>query len=99
MSLVLNPDAKHMSPQFDIVRDDSFQTVSSSGANSLPPNWKEMFNVNHCSDDENFKSPLEAKIDDKSKAVRVHFSNKTDEVSNDNDTVNPLTTVSEGDEE
>ena len=56
-----------------------------------------MINVNHCSDDDNFKSPLQAKVNDKLKTVNAHFSDKDDEASNG--TIDPATTVPEEDEE
>ena len=42
LALVLNPRTGHVSPQFHIVFDDLFTTVSFMNKNQLPPNWAEL---------------------------------------------------------
>ena len=56
--------------------NDNFQTVLYSLANSLLLNWKQIFKTDHCSNDENFQSSLEAKLsNDKSVKVSFQFDN------------------------
>ena len=47
-----------MSPQFHLVHDDDFQTITQSGSNALPPNWRDVFDTHYHTDDENFQNPL-----------------------------------------
>ena len=94
VSLVFNPATNHISPQFHIVHDNDFQTVSPSGSNSLPLNWKEVFEVDHYIDDVNFTTPLESKISDKISKVSVRFSDKND---NDETIIDTIPLVLEGD--
>ena len=59
--------------------------------NSLPANWREIFEVQHYADDENFTKPLEAQVNNKNVNLRVRFSDS----SSASEGVNP---VSEGDD-
>jgi hypothetical protein len=42
MFLVLNPRTGHVSPQFHVVYDDDFTTVSNLRAATVPPHWAEL---------------------------------------------------------
>eukprot|EP00957_Ditylum_brightwellii_P013135 992665-Ditylum_brightwellii.AAC.1 len=42
MALVWNPSTGQVSPQFHIVFDDDFSTVTYMEAGTIPPNWKEL---------------------------------------------------------
>ena len=61
-SLALDPEPNCATPSFHTVHDDDFQTVVSKTSITLPPNWRDTFAINHCADDENFTSPLIAKV-------------------------------------
>ena len=92
VSLVFKPVTNHISPQFHIVHDDDFQTVSPSGSNSLPLNWKEVFEIDHYANDQNFQTPLEAKVNDKIAKVSARFPDPDNEPAN-----NTVALASEGD--
>ncbi len=42
VALVLNPRTEHVSPQFHVVFDDFFSTVSYMKQSKVPPNWSEL---------------------------------------------------------
>ena len=42
VELVLNPKTLHVSPQFHVVFDDNFSTVTYLSSHDIPPNWKEL---------------------------------------------------------
>ena len=82
VSLVYNPATNHLSPQFHIVHDDDFQTATSNN-NSLPLNWKEVFETSHFNDDPSFTTPLEAKTKDKTLQVKVRRNKDANIISSD----------------
>jgi hypothetical protein len=41
-ALVLNPRARHVSPQFHVVFDDSFSTIPYMEKCKVPPNWADL---------------------------------------------------------
>ncbi len=42
VALVLNPWTGHVSPQFHVVFDDFFSTISYMNQSKIPPNWSEL---------------------------------------------------------
>ena len=58
--------------------DDEFHTINGSSSNTLPPDWKEVFNVIHYAEDPSFDEPLKAKINNKDISLRVCVTNKKD---------------------
>jgi hypothetical protein len=42
VALVLNPQTGHISPQYHVVFDDQFTTVSFIEKNEVPPNWAQL---------------------------------------------------------
>ena len=65
VSLVYDPNTNCISPQFHLVHDNEFHTVTSSSSNTLPPNWKEAFSTDHYAEDPNFNAPLTANVNNK----------------------------------
>ena len=57
-----------------------------NGLNSLPANWREIFEVQHYADNENFTKLLEAQVNNKNANLRVHFSDS----SSASEEVNPV---------
>ena len=80
MSFVYDPATRHVSHQFQVAFDDDFQTVSSSGINALPLNWKEEFEIDHHANDTNFGTPLEVKANKNMSKVSARFSEKDADV-------------------
>ena len=64
--------------------------------NSLFLNWKDILKVNYQNDNEEFKSPLQAKINHKIKSVQVCFSEKDDDIPALEPLLNSITDASEG---
>ena len=93
VSLVYDPSTHHISPQFYLVHDDEFQTVSSSNNNELPNDWKDILAISHYSDDEHFTSPLQATIDDKSISVNIRSPSMNRPSSSNTNDPNISTTV------
>ena len=60
--------------------------MTNNGLNSLPANWREIFEIQHYADDENFTLPLEAQVNNKNINLRVCFS----DTSLASDGVNPV---------
>ena len=54
-------ETNHVSSQFYLMFDDYFQTLTSF-KNNLPPKWREVFAIDHCDDEQSFRSPLDAKV-------------------------------------
>ena len=59
--MTFNLEKKIISPNFHAVHDDNFHTVVSN-ANIIPPNWCEIFDVNHYADHEEFTVPFQAYV-------------------------------------
>ena len=80
VSMTLNPATNFISSNFHIVYDDDYQTMSSN-ANTLPPNWRDVFDIEHCADDEEFTMSLKATMpNNSSKYLKVNMKldeNKT----------------------
>ena len=76
VALVMNPKTGHVSPQYHVVFDDTFSTVSHMREGTIPSNWNEMCkNATECATDEEFdlahtwfrdnnKQPMGAKLTD-----------------------------------
>ena len=73
ISSVGNAIKNRISVQFHMVDEYDFQTVSLSGSKVLPSNWCEKIKTDYCRDEPSFKTPLEAKIDDKHTKSNSHF--------------------------
>ena len=82
--------------QFYIVHNDKFHTVTRSGSNTLPPNWKEAFNTDHYAEDPSFDTPFQATINDKKISLKVQFANNKDEEDNISEGAASSMSVSEG---
>lgn len=55
IALVLNPASGHVSPQYHVVLDDSFSTVSNLRNGTVPKNWKDLVqNSSYLSTDEDY---------------------------------------------
>ena len=85
-SLAYDPSTHHMSPQFHLVHDDEFQTVNRSNSNNLPDNWRDLLATSHYSDDEQFTTPLQAKVQNDNIAVRIKLGSSSDDSSLNNNT-------------
>ena len=70
VSLVHDPRTNFILPQFHIMQDDDFQNITNNGFNSLPGNWREVFDVQHYADDESFTSPLQEKLNNNTVSFR-----------------------------
>ena len=54
-ALVLNLSSGHVSPQYHVVFDDNFTTVSNLRSGTVPANWKSLVEVSSfCSTDEQY---------------------------------------------
>ena len=83
-----------MSPQFHLMHDGDFQTVTSFKKN-LHPNWRRFFEIEYCNGNSSFRSPLEAKVDDKKLKAKVRLN---DNVSNDVSHANPSPSTDNNDD-
>ena len=55
VALVLNPATGHVSPQYHLVFDDTFSTVSSMRTGTVPANWRQLVETSSfCSTDQNY---------------------------------------------
>ena len=80
----LQPSTTHMSPQFHLTFDDYFQTETSF-KNNLPPDKRGVFAIDHCNDDESFRSTLEAKVNNKKLKAKARLNeNISNDVLHDN---------------
>ena len=75
-SLVYDPNENFISPQFHLVHDDEFHTVIRSNPNTLPPNWKENFIIDHYADAPSFDTPLKAIVSNKDTSVKIRLTMK-----------------------
>ena len=94
MSLAHDPSTHLISPQFHIVHDDEFQTATKLDANTLLSNWKDVFITDHIADDENFETLIQERTSNNDVSIRVRLAH---DVQNDENTINPAPSMSEGD--
>ena len=103
-----SPATNHNSPHFHIVHDDDFQTLTSF-KNNFSPKLREVFSIDHYSDDKSLKSPVEVKLENTKMKMKMKVNFKenvsnnipTETISpstnNDNDAIRAVPSFLEGD--
>ena len=56
VALVLNPKTLYVSPQFHVIYDDNFTTISYLNSTTPPPNWEHLMSTTKILTDDNIKS-------------------------------------------